>query len=264
MKSRIKAFLERVSGQTVWIDRATPRQQVLSAIALLQPKNPRSGLIRIGAKGDGGYLVPNDLDGIAGCISPGVSQEVGFDTALAERGVDVIMADSSVDAPPVDHPRFRFFKKHLDIIEDDAHVRLDTLCSNIPSDAGDLVLQMDIEGAEWRVLLDLDPQTLARFRIMVIEFHAVSDIFGRASSEMIISTFRKLTHQHHVVHIHPNNTRGPIVSGSIAVPPFIEVTFYRKDRPLSGEPVVIPHPLDADCVPSMPTVTLPKVWYSQH
>ncbi|MEC5293428.1 MULTISPECIES: hypothetical protein [unclassified Aurantimonas] len=47
-------------------------------------------------------------------------------------------------------------KKFLDVFEDDANTRLDTFCSTITC-GGDLIMQMDIEGAEWRTLLDASP-----------------------------------------------------------------------------------------------------------
>jgi hypothetical protein len=35
--------------------------------------------------------------------------------------------------------------------------------------AGDLILQMDIEGAEWPVILNASQEVLTRFRIIVLE-----------------------------------------------------------------------------------------------
>lgn len=70
----------------------------------LQPVPVPEGLWRFGPHGDGGYLMPNDLDGVVGCLSPGVSFECGFDTAIAERGIDVFMADASVAGPAQPHP----------------------------------------------------------------------------------------------------------------------------------------------------------------
>lgn len=74
----------------------------------LYPIIPGKPLIRVGPAGDGGYLVPDDLDGISACFSPGVSLISGFELQCAQHGMDVFLADASVDAPEHDHPRFHF------------------------------------------------------------------------------------------------------------------------------------------------------------
>ena len=43
----------------------------------------KTNLIRLGNDGDGGYLVPDDLNGIEACFSPGVAGNVNFEKALA-------------------------------------------------------------------------------------------------------------------------------------------------------------------------------------
>jgi hypothetical protein len=43
----------------------------------------------------------------------------------------------------------------------------------------DLILQMDIEGAEWHVLLNVSRDTLRRFRIIVIELHDLERLMDK-------------------------------------------------------------------------------------
>jgi hypothetical protein len=204
--------------------------------------------------------LPDDLDGISACVSPGVNFEVGFDQALAERGIDVHMVDGSVAGPPEYHERFHFTRKFLDVFEDDSNVRLDTLCAGLP-EQGDLLLQMDIEGAEWRVLMDTSPETLKRFRIMVVEFHNLREVFGQFSFEWVQAVFAKLLQSHSVVHLHPNNCAPLSHFADLTVPQMMEFTFYRKDRAFAEErPMVFPHVLDADNVVGRPSVVLPRCW----
>lgn len=68
---------------------------------MLQLKSPCFGLIRIGAEGDGGYLVPNDMANVADCDSVGLSQAFGVEIVLAEQRIDIILSESDVDAPSV-------------------------------------------------------------------------------------------------------------------------------------------------------------------
>src|SRR5512143_211540 len=72
----------------------------------LRPIDAGVELVRLGPGGDGGYLVPDDLDGIRNVFSPGVSTESGFEAELADRGLRVFLADASVDGPALAHSRF--------------------------------------------------------------------------------------------------------------------------------------------------------------
>ena len=54
------------------LENRTQEKKVLELIKKLQPYNVGKDLIRLGAKRDGGYLVPDDLVEIEACFSPGV------------------------------------------------------------------------------------------------------------------------------------------------------------------------------------------------
>jgi hypothetical protein len=229
----------------------------LAPVAISQP------LVRIGGRDDGGYLLPDDLADIRVAISPGVSTEVGFDLDMAQRGIDVLMADASVNGPPVDNLHFHFQPKFVNVFENGTNTRLDSLCkSKAMEKGGDRILQMDVEGSEYHVLLDLSDEALRSFRIMVIEFHDLDRIFSKFSLRIIQATFLKLLRYHHVVHIHPNNVARPTKRGDIEISPVMEFTFYRKDR-AKIEPdrtLEFPHPHDRDNVANLPSIVLPPCW----
>jgi hypothetical protein len=176
--------------------------------------------------------------------------------------MDVFMADASVGGPPVQNPRFRFVPKFLDIMASDTTMTLGELVNLAGPANGDLVLQMDIEGAEYRVLGATPDEVLRRFRIMVVEFHHLDRLFSRHAFEQLEGTFRRLATTHNVVHIHPNNSTRATKRGGLVVPPVMEFTFYRKDRPLNATSLraVYPHMLDADCAPNRPSMVLPACW----
>ena len=67
--------------------RQTDAADVLRLIERLQPQNCGKEMIRIGGDFDGGYLVPNDLEGIQYCFSPGVSNKSSFEDHLADLGI---------------------------------------------------------------------------------------------------------------------------------------------------------------------------------
>jgi len=57
---------------------ATPPATVAALIARLHPVPCGYELIRVGTANDGGYLIPDDVGGIAMCFSPGVSTNADF------------------------------------------------------------------------------------------------------------------------------------------------------------------------------------------
>ena len=70
-----------------------------------------------------------------------------------------------------------FEKKWLDINEREDSISLENWVNKYISDSSlDLILQMDIEGAEYRNLLSTSKSLLNRFRILVIEFHDFSEL----------------------------------------------------------------------------------------
>ena len=110
-------------------------------------RNSGPPLKRFGPSGDGGYLMPDDLDGIVACISPGVSTECGFDSEMAARGIDVYMADASVAGPSARHDRFHFFPKHLDIAASGRNHDARSASSAYDERMATLRVQLDIEEA---------------------------------------------------------------------------------------------------------------------
>ena len=256
----IKQGVERLSGYRVWLEPPSDLDEVRDVIRSLAPVAIDQNLVRIGGGGDGGYLVPDDLEDLVSAISPGTSTEVGFDLEMANRGIDVLMADASVDGPPFENPHFHFHRKFVDVFEDEQNMRLDTLCRSHRLDSdGDRILQMDIEGAEYRVLLDLSEDMLKSFRIMVVEFHHLDRMFAKFPLRIIKATFQKLLRYHHVVHIHPNNVSGSSTRGEIKIPQTMEFTFYRKDRAtvLKDKKLQFPHALDRDNTSNRSSLNLP-------
>ena len=127
---------------------------------------------------------------------------------------------------------------------------------------GDLLLQMDIEGSEWPVLLNVTDANLRRFRIIILETHDMERIMDKHAFVIISSVFRRLLHYFDVVHIHPNNYGGAVKCGSLTIPRSLEMTFHRKDRVSpSGHAMTFPHPLDEKNDPSRPDVVLPREWF---
>jgi hypothetical protein len=243
---------------------ATPPEQLRGLIERLAPWRTDKALIRVGPRGDGGYLVPDDLAGIEALFSPGVNEVSGFEMACAERGIQVFLADHSVDRPPDTHGLFRFTKKFIGVTTDDVFMTMDDwVDTSLPGSDGELLLQMDIEGFEYEAFLGMSDRLMRRFRIIVAEFHHLDELFGRHFFRFGSRTFEKILQTHDCVHIHPNNCCRLVSSRGVAIPRVAEFTFLRKDRIASRTRATdFPHPLDCDNHPN-PSLPLPSCWYRQ-
>jgi len=235
---------------------------VADLIARLRPVSTEIGLIRLGPDKDGGYLVPDDLAGIEACFSPGVSTSSDFELACAQRGMEVFLADYSVDGPATRHDRFHFTKKFVGATTSEQFMTLDDWVKQAPIAAdSDLLLQMDIEGYEYETLLSMPDALLKRFRILVIEFHRVHHLWSAPFHRLAAAAFTKLLQTHTCVHLHPNNCRSSLSMRGLEIPRVMEFTFFRNDRfRQRSYAKTFPHPLDRDNT-DKPPVVLPACWY---
>lgn len=241
---------------------ATPRADLAALIERLHPVLGGHDLIRLGPDGDGGYLVPDALDGIEACFSPGVNTVSGFELDCAERGMRVFLADRSVDAPAEQHELFEFTRKFVGATSDETYMTLDEwVAGSLPIRDSELLLQMDVEGSEYEVLLSSSAGLMRRFRVIVIEFHDLDQLWSRPFFSVASRAIERLLQTHTCVHIHPNNWRTPVVRDGITILPAMEFTFLRTadvtDRTYRTQ---FPHPLDRhNGAPR--EYDLPRSWY---
>ncbi|MCW9042971.1 MAG: FkbM family methyltransferase [Pseudopelagicola sp.] len=218
-------------------------------------------LIRVGPQEDGGYLVPDDLEGIVAAFSPGVSDVTGFDEAIAARGIVCFLADASVTGPENPPEGVHFEGLFLGGETGGQAISLDDWVAARAPEAGDLLLQMDIEGAEYEVLNAVSEAVLGRFRIIVIEFHGLWRAFTPEGRADLAPVLEKLARQFRVVHVHGNNNAPPVRAGGMRFAPVLEVTYLRRDR--AGVRMVeaeLPHPLDRPNDSAFLDVVVPRVW----
>ncbi len=256
------ALLRMIGGLGVDVVDRTRYAELDGLIRALRPLDSGVELIRLGPDGDGGYLLPDDLDGIQYAFSPGVSTESGFEAGLADSGLQVFLADYSVEQPAEMNPKFVFDKKFIGCLSDETFMTLDEWKrATIPDYHDDLLLQMDIEGAEFEALFSASAGLLSQFRIMIIEFHYLQELLNKPYFTLASRLFEKLLRTHSVVHIHPNNCCGSIRSRGLVIPRVAEFTFYRNDR-LKQKVYSdsFPHPLDRDNTAKR-SLPLPECWY---
>lgn len=228
----------------------------------IRPFKTNIDMIRIGCHGDGGYLVPDDLAGIQSCFSAGVGNSAAFEAHLATFGIPSYMADYSVERPPLENKLFHFEKKYIGTIDNAQYMTMDSWVKKYsPKLNNNLLLQMDIEGAEYEVIQDCSQSTLQLFRIIVIEFHNLAILTSAAGFYIVRSVFNKILTNFEVVHIHSNNYSDTISFKACEIPLTME-TFFRKDRISVKKPVKkFPHPLDTPNSAHYNDIALPKCWY---
>jgi len=264
MKDMLRAmFRSGMFAMGFSASRATATSDLAQLLDKLHPLDCGIDLIRVGSKGDGGYLIPNDLSGIEYCFSPGVSNLADFENQLADMKIKSFLADYSVASPPLVREEFTFDKKYLGSSDRDPYFTLATWKDKYLKEyGGDLLLQMDIEGYEYETILSIPHDLLDRFRILVIEFHELDNLFDAFVFRLIAACFEKLLASFYLVHIHPNNCSEVIRRGDVEVPRTMEFTFLNRRRATQATPqVTFPHPLDADCCPRLRHVPLPRCWY---
>lgn len=243
--------------------------ELLAVFEVLRPRRSSTRLIRIGGQADGAYLVPDDLDGIVACFSPGANRIKYFEDQLAqEYGIRSHMCDFTCDADDFTtalRPGVQTFqRKWLDVTPDPDNLVLADWVRDAEPD-GDLLLQMDIEGAEFRNVLAAPDELLSRFRVAVLEIHGLGHMRdGSVLRQVIAPFFAKLGRVFTSAHVHPNNCCGEfaIPGTEIRMPNVLELTLVRTDRflPEPG-PVALPHPLDlAVNVPRRRPLFLTEQW----
>lgn len=253
----VRKFLSIFESQGLWLSRQINQSEVMNLIASLRPKRSTTELFRLGPNGDGGYLVPSDLDGVEACFSPGVAQVSEFELDCSNMGMDVHLADASVNGPANELPEnCSFEKKFLGLVDEGKFITIDDWVSRRHAGKSDLLLQMDIEGAEYDVIRSMSLALQRRFRYMVIEFHDLHDLFHHKHQ---YSSFRKLLTTHDVVHLHPNNVVPIKFIGEIGIPPVLEITFARKEYVHQELISSLPHKLDCDNTPRN-TIQMPEMW----
>ena len=225
-------------------------------------------LIRVGGDRDGGYLLPNNLNNISFCFSPGVAQTALFEKELSDKyNIKSFMIDASVNSCPISGFNFEFLPKFLGTQTKNEFITLtDWISETIGEDNSGKILQMDIEESEYDVLIFEDSKTLSSFSTIIIEFHSLHKLFERSFLNMFSAIFEKLFKYFSICHVHPNNDAGLIELDGISVPKMMEVTFIRNDllkKYANNEKIHLPHVLDRKNILNKKEIIMPKIWWSK-
>ena len=263
---KLKKFIRKIRGRNKAPSHQTSKTQLQEFFARFRQSYACVDLIRVGGQGDGGYLIPDFASKIKFCFSPGVAQVASFEEALQELyGTFCFLCDASVEQAPIQNDKTEFEKMFLGSYDDGNFMTLSSwVARRVDDRSSGMLLQMDIEGAEYDVLIREDTDFLKRFDCLVIEFHGLEKLWDVMNFRMISSVFDKLLLEFVVVHAHPNNCCGIYLKDGIGIPRVAEFTFLRRDILGCYEKqrnIILPHPLDRKNVGKNDDLVMPNIWW---
>lgn len=211
------------------------------------PVEINDDLLRIGSLGgDGGYLVPASLLRPNRVFSPGVATNSDFENFFLARQIPCHLLDGSVDFAPLQNELMTFEKKWLTSFTSLNSWSLDDWVHHHAQPGEELMLQMDIEGHEFEVLISTNQSTLDRFKVIVVELHGLSMAANRDGLRLVNLLLDKLLASHRVVHAHPNNCCSAIKLRGLLWPQILELTLVHRDQTqlFTDRLAHLPHELD--------------------
>lgn len=257
----MKSTLNDLSATLVSFE-GTPQspadERLLEFVRRLRPMTSSElRLTRIGGATDGGYVMAEPVSA-SGAVSVGVGSDVSWDSDIGARGVRVAMFDHTVRGAPAKVPNGDFHRIGISPQISGRTRPLDQLVA-LAGFTGktDLILKMDVEGAEWAVLAGAHPEALEPFVQIVLEFHGLADLKDPARAPLLISALRRVTASHYPIHVHANNYDELVRFGQWWFPNAIEVSFVRHDQlPGAKAATSMRTDLDAPCDPRVTEIDL--------
>jgi hypothetical protein len=205
-------------------------KRLLGLVKTLQPKCEISTpLKRFGSQNDGGYLLIDNLEQVSGVLSFGIGDNNSFDLEVAQFVPFVEMYDHTIVEAPRQFSNGKFNRIGISAFPSNGFTTIEEILSKIPLEAN-LILKIDIEGAEWEVFDNISMENLLRFSQIVGEFHDLFKYFKDESfSEVVDRVMRKLESTHVIFNSHPNTwARHEVISG-VNFPDVLEINFVRDD-----------------------------------
>lgn len=199
--------------------------------SIIQPRQVKSRLIRLGNPNDGGYAIEEGtLQRVDALYSYGVGHNVTFEIDFWHRTrKPVFIFDHTVEDPKIDnlmfkkeglapYPRFSPSDNFNNFLSCNSH--------------DNVLLKMDIEGAEVEWIKATDFETLP-VDTLIIEFHNLP---------YDLPLIQKINQYYKIVWIHANNA-GHMMG---VYPKILEVTFVRSELGIFGGYAKRKYPLEID------------------
>ena len=184
--------------------------------------------ILLGDYADGSYVLLNNLEGIKIAYSFGIANQISFDKALADKGIDVYMYDHTINKLPFENAKFHW--KKIGICSE-SHKKLnmktlnELLIENGHEKEKDMILKIDIEQNEWEILNEISFEILNKFKYIILELH----LWNINKYELYINCLQKLMVNHQAFHIHCCNCVGLFSIGENLICNTLEISYIIKE-----------------------------------
>ncbi|MCM1174206.1 MAG: FkbM family methyltransferase [Blautia sp.] len=187
-------------------------------------------LIRIGKQNDGGYVLINDFSDTKFAYGFGIGADASFEKGLADRGIEVYCYDPVIEYFPESHAGLYWNRIGISG-EDKADSNMlsmrSILRNNQHANEENMILKMDVEGAEWETINSMESGILNQFSQMIFEFHGLTNINRKNE---IFSVLKKINETHQAVWIHANSVCSSSMGKETIMPSTLEVTYANKRR----------------------------------
>lgn len=211
---------------------------MLEYLVTYQPINNK---IRIGNKGDGGYVIVDGYN-YDFYLSCGIANETSFDNEFIKLHPDLkgFGYDGTVDDPKTLPSNIKFIKKNINSFNSETTTNL----INEIQPYSNIFLKIDIEGYEIPWLQNIELNDLKKFKQITMELHGLHDPqwcmihkyhnpewdFIEYNEHNMTNCLKKLAETHYLVHAHANNWGRIVTVNNIPIPSVIELTYLRKDE----------------------------------
>lgn len=205
---------------------------VVEALALLTPFDVDKKKVRIGPKTDGGYILLDDLSPEQTVISYGISTEYKFEEEMAKRGHNVYMFDHTIPSIDAISEKMKFYPEGVAGVSDPVNslYSIEDHLAKCNIHGNNLILKMDVEGAELDAIGMASPAVLQRFDQIALEIHGLSNLNDDVFREKVCVMLRRINNLFTLFHVHANNYDGSdvlyIVSG-IPVSNILELSYTK-------------------------------------
>jgi hypothetical protein len=207
-------------------------QTLLKVLYLLRPKSVGdTNMIRIGPKGEGGYVIYNNINTIDKLISIGVAKDTAFEEDfLRHSNINPKAHLFDHTDRPVRHlpTGIIFHSLGLGRVDDPEKnlLSLETISQNYLEQGEKCLLKVDIDESEYSTFPFVSPETFSRFEQIILELHSISE--DKILNGDINSVIKNITENFFVIHIHPNSFEPWINVFGICLPKVVEITFLNK------------------------------------
>ena len=196
----------------------------MSLVDLLTPKSCVAGKKRYGPNNDGGYVLLDRQFDVKAILGYGVGHDVSLENQLAEAwNVPAFVFDHTItDVPPLG-PNTKYIKEGITGGLETDELKTFTTHLNQLVPEGNILLKIDVEGAEWDAI---EKEDFNRVTHLIIEYHDLE-----LDTERKTRLIGKINDMFDLVHIHGVNCHNqPIfmVDRVCAVPRYVECTYIRK------------------------------------